>query len=87
MLADEFQLGQLAKILEVLGHGVAAGSRISGRQQKVAKDLVAGIAVALLEVIARTLVNILSSPEGTVGNVNIDSQTSGWSRGRVGLHS
>ena len=44
----------------------------------VTEDGVGQLSIAILAKVASSLVNILRGPEGTVGNINIDSQASAW---------
>lgn len=81
MLDDELQLGKLGKILEVLRLDPTTPT-IGDGEKEVTEDGVGQVAVALMAVVASSLVNILGSPEGTIGNINIESQASAWSTNR-----
>jgi len=77
VLDTELQLGQLAQALEVLGLSQNTLVRFNWLQ-KIAEDGVGQLAIAFAAEVTGSLVNILRGPEGTVGNINIDSQASAW---------
>ena len=76
MLDTELQLGQLAQALEVFRLGQTLGG--SNRLQEITEDGVRQLAIAFAAEVTSSLMNILRGPEGTVGNINIDSQASAW---------
>jgi hypothetical protein len=80
MLNKELQLGHLSKVLEVFG--LCDTIAVLDRLQEIAEDSVRELAVAILAIVAGSLVQILRGPECAVGNINIESQTSAGSADR-----
>jgi len=81
----ELQLIHLAEILEVVRH-CDDTLRVLNRHQELSHNLVVKITIALLQEITGSLMNILSGPEGTVGDIDVQSQTSASAtQGRIGL--
>jgi hypothetical protein len=79
MLNTELELGQLAKILEVLRLGnLSRVLRVLHRLEKVTEDSVGQLAVAVTAEVTSSLMNILGSPEGAIGNIDIESQAGAW---------
>ena len=77
MLDTELKLGQLAQTLEVLRLGNEALGSLDWLQD-ITEDGVRQLAIALTAEVTSSLMNILRSPEGAVGNINIDSQARAW---------
>jgi hypothetical protein len=51
---------------------------ILDRLEEVTEDCVGQLTVAVTAEVAGSLVNILRGPEGTIGNINVESQASAW---------
>jgi len=81
MLHMKSQLLHFAQVLEVLRHSESTTLHLN-RKKLLSKNLVIKVAIAILAQVTSSLVNILNSPEGTVGNVNIESESGGWSSNR-----
>jgi len=75
VLNIELQLIHLAEILKVVRH-CDHTLGVLDRHQELSHDLVVKVTVALLQEIAGSLMNILSGPKGTVGDIDVQSQTS-----------
>jgi hypothetical protein len=80
MLNEELQLGHFSKVLEVFG--LCDTIAVVDRLQEIAEDSVRELAVAILAIVAGSLVQILRGPKCAVGNINIESQTSAGSADR-----
>jgi len=78
VLDTELKLGQLAEILEVLRLSDHSSLWILDRLQEITEDRVRKLTIALAAVVTSSLVNILGSPEGAVGNINVESQAGAW---------
>lgn len=74
VLGGKLQLGHLTKHLEVLGPGELS-LLVLDRLEVVTEHGPVGMTVAVLEVVARSLVDMLRSPEGTVGHIDVHSET------------
>jgi hypothetical protein len=83
MLDVELELLHLLEHLEVLGLNRTTSAITLGHEE-ITKDAVLSAAVAILAEVASSLMNILGSPEGSVGNVNVDCK-SGASTARRGI--
>ena len=84
VLDSELQLAHLSKVLEVIRHGPAI--LVFDRTKDGAENIPISRAVTLLEIVARSLMNILGSPEGTIGDIDVDGKTSaGGTNGGFGL--
>lgn len=78
MLDGEPKLHHLRKVLEFLGLLPSVLGVILGGSNEIGEDVVIQVAVSSTAEIASSLVDILSSPEGTIGYINVQGQSSGW---------
>lgn len=88
MLHTELKPSHLSEQLKVLSLGPLAGIHVLDRLDQITEDGVRQLAVAITAEVAGSLVNILGSPEGAIGNINVDGQASAWlTNGGLGLRA
>jgi hypothetical protein len=81
MLDTELELAQLRQVLKVLGLSNASIAIPNGLHETL-KYTVIKLTVALITEVASSLMKVLGNPEGTVGDININGQTSARTAGR-----
>lgn len=78
MFDSEIELGHLAQFLKVIGHGPdTRPAGILDGEKLITEYLVGKIAITSLAKVTCGLVNILGCPKCAIGNINIQSKSSG----------
>jgi hypothetical protein len=72
MLDAKLELSQFAEILKILRLGDNSCLGVLNRFKQITEDGIRQLTVTFTTKVASSLVNILRSPEGSIGNINVD---------------